>query len=789
MFEDEKLIVSSENQVNDAYIPEESPGSNKIRKIILWAALAAALLLVVLVIFFVLRKYSSPVEVLVDNAYTADQDAEDFGPVSLPDLNVFEKESPDISVPFSLDVSAEYLGFNDFYQAPDNNFTPNFNDYNLPLNVKIDVMNYYDVSRKLNLDPQLDNLNEQGFALIDNPWGAAAANFSALYTKLDDQQIPLLLTQDFMVYYYQNILKKVFKDIEENVFYNNLWDVNKDLYQAARTRYENRLAEIGNINDPVLEAQRLEAVFFAVALELLKPTASQIAPRGTTSNRNLFSIAEAEKLNFVLPTYLQDDVAAEVALIRAARAVSFKSPVLLYQRDYTDFIVPNDYKANAKLNNFYLTSRWLNSVFPLHYRGQSCPDCLLDRADWRINLTAAAFIAHDFSSLPDLKNKWARIYKIVSFFRGLREDLNYIHYRDALSELFGEDYNIADLFGADNPEAIANLESFRVRLLGHEWPAISGAISKTGNERARLGFKMLAESYWPNDYIFRHLTGERVGVYMGANAGPMNISLCRSRASTNRCGGLSLDVVNLLSPINGHPYFDENSNYSLYQKEATALRSELTQNNIWQANNYWATLSLIKSSLALPATNRPLFARSASWRDYSLNMAAGAWINLQLPLHKFSLTASSLPDQGLSFVRTPEHSYVIPDLPLINEILSQAEMMLKMFTLLQVDAEVRLAISELRNFVSRMNAVKELALKVSRGESLSTEDNILLASFVREMQVEAPRILDQQLNLPMPSGDNLRLDLSQFKLLVVIHRDGDNNVFAVGPVWNYRESR
>ena len=45
-----------------------------------------------------------------------------------------------------------------------------------------------------------------------------------------------------------------------------------------------------------------------------------------------------------------------------------KSPVLLYQRNYQDFKVPNEYKFHAKLYNFYLTTKWLSSNFPLYYQ-------------------------------------------------------------------------------------------------------------------------------------------------------------------------------------------------------------------------------------------------------------------------------------------------------------------------------------------------------------------------------------------------------------------------------------
>ena len=196
-----------------------------------------------------------------------------------------------------------------------------------------------------------------------------------------------------MIFNYQNILKKSFKDIEANVFYDNLWDINQQLYTVAKTRYEARLSSIGNVNDSVLEGERLETAFFAVALELLKPAVNQVSGGNAVADPSLFTKTEADRFYFVVPPYLRADVLAEEKLIRGAGAPSAKSPVLLYARNYQDFSVPADYRGNAKLNNFYLTTKWLNSVFPLNYRTKDCSNCLFDQADWRINLTAASLIS------------------------------------------------------------------------------------------------------------------------------------------------------------------------------------------------------------------------------------------------------------------------------------------------------------------------------------------------------------------------------------------------------------
>jgi len=788
MFSDQPTIISSEvNPLAPAPAPSSSP--SPWRKILLIAALAVAIIVFIVAVFFAVKTLRAPKAAPAANPEAAATTSEPVAATTLPNLGNPETATTTLATSSLSNLAIEYLSFADFYKAPDNAVTPKLNDYKLPLNIKIDVMNYYDVSRKLSLDPALSGLNSHGFATIDNPWAKDAADFYSVYSSLGAKQLPLLVTSDFMIYYYQNILKKTFKDVEENVFYDNLWDINKELYNVAKTRYESRLAAIGNINDSILEGERLEMAFFAVALELLKPTAEQLNPSQAAAGEIIFTAADADRFYFVTPPYLKEDVLAEVRLIREAKT-KIKSPVLLYNRDYAEFSVPSDYKLNAKLNNFYLTTAWLNSVFPLNYRDKNCPNCLLDTADWRINLTAASFIAQDFSELPGLKNKWARIYKVMSFFKGLREDLNYVHYRDSLSAVFGSDYRIEELFDDANKEAAANLEKLRVQVLSYDFAEISGALNKAdATLKPRLGFKLLAESYWPNNYVFSRLTSPSVGALNASTTKDNNITACRENNIFKRCNGFALDAINLVYPVADSNYFTENTNYAGYSRAVSGLQAELIKNNIWHFNNYWSNLSLIKAALAINKANLPLFAQSLAWQDKSLRTAAAAWINLQLPLDKFSITLN-LKSSGLdNAARWNENSYVEPNLDLINELLANASMLTQMFSALQLDAEVRLALQDIKNFSSSLEEMKAIVLKELTGEELNAADNEAIADFTSQLRTEAAGAKEKQLIIRLPQQKTvLKEDLSRLKLLIIIHQEGTNKIFSVGPIWDYQES-
>jgi hypothetical protein len=791
MFADEPTILSTATPDNGG-APDDnlSPVPTGRKKLLLTLALAAAIIIFLVVAALLVKKYWFTPHPATSTA-TSTAGLASTTPATLPNLGPIQTATTTTATSSLADIAVEYLSFANFYTAPDNTLTPKINDFSLPVNVKIDVMNYYDISRKLSLDAGLDDLNNQGFTAINNPWPQQAPDFYSLYGSLSSNQIPVLITSDFILYNYQNILKKSFKDIEANVFYDNLWDINQTLYSAAKNRYEGRLAQIGNVNDSVLEGERLETAFFAVALELLKPTTNQVAFTSGQDTVGMFSKTESNRFYFVVPPYLRDDVLAEEKLIREASQSSAKSPVLLYQRNYRDFTVPVDYASDAKLNNFYLTTKWLNSVFPLNYKSKDCSNCLLDQADWRVNLTAASLLAQDFSLSPDLKNKWARIYKVMSFFKGLRDDLNYVNYRDSLSAVFGADYQITDLFDDHNKQADANLEKLRAKLLTYNFPEISGGLVKTDTAtKPQLGFKMLAESYWPNTYIFSRLTAPAVGAYQGTTTqANLNVTACvKTDRTINRCNGLALDAINLVYPIGANPYFQENTAYLNYGNAATNLRTQMAQSQISHLNNYWTTLSSLQAFLSMAKNNLPLVARSAAWQNKSLNTAAAAWVNLQLPLDNF--VSTSLPGQSISnLVQLSQYSYVEPNLDLINELLANNNMLLGMFSALQLNTEVPVALQSIRNYSDNLTALRQIVQKELTGQALSADDNNLIADFTKQFTVAAADSNTKKLTITLPTQKTaLTEDLSQLKLLVLIHQEGANKVFSVGPIWSYQES-
>ncbi len=785
MFDEPTTIISSSaNSGNPDYEFEKQAR----RKKIIFIAIIVFVLALAVGLWYGYKNNWFQSSVVINNPVEIDLGTST--PNILPDLPLPGNATTTIASSTFENIAIEYLSFANFFKKPDNKIETKFSDYKLPLNVKIDVLNYYDISRKLDLDPALDNLNNNGFSLINNPWEKESPDFYSIYSSLESKQIPLFISSDFIIYYYQEILKKVYKDIEENIFYDNLWSINKDLYNSAKNRYEARLSAMGSVNDSILEGERLEAAFFAVALELLKPMPDQVAPKGTLDDKNKFVSIEAERFYFVTPPYLRDDVLREVDLIRKAKE-KVKSPVMLYNRDYRDFIVPVDYRSNARLNNFYLTTKWLNSVFPLYFKDSNCPNCMLDKEDWRLSMIAASLISADFSDSPDLKNKWARIYKVMSYFNPLREDLNYVYYRDSLKAVFGENYKIEELFDDKNSEAKNNLTKLQAKLNSLEFPAFLGAIDKKDPIiNYRVGLKMLVEPYSPSDYIISSLTYPTVDVYQAEKIQENNMTSCTIKQFNRRCNSIAFDLINLVQPIANNSYFSENTLYLNYEPAVSKLVNKFNQLDVWHTTNYWSTLATVGAYLNMDKSNLPVFSQSLAWRDKNLNTGVSAWVNMQLPIDKFAVNTLFSGTSFTNFSSSDENSYVEPNINLINELLAQIAMMQKMFSALQVSQEVVTVPNYLQAASDNLVALKGVITKELTGQEMTAADYEIISNFSKQLTIEDRNSSQKQLDLRFSGSKyGIREDISRLKLMVLIHQEGTDRVFSVGPVWDNKETR
>ncbi len=706
---------------------------------------------------------------------------------TLPDLGSDERKNSTSTL-----VQAEKLQFADFYQPLAIKLTPKLASATLPFNVKAEVSNYYNLARKIPLDKGLDSLNQNGFAVLANPF-AGADNFFAFYQKLAQKEIPLYLTGSFLLYYHQNVVKNTFKEIENLVFYKELWQVAKYFYETANRRYLSRRQKLGLSNDPVLEGERLETAFFATALELLKPKEGQINTKPDFS-QNLFNQNEAYFYKFSLLPYLKDDVEREVQLILAANKTA-KSPVLLYQFDYHQFRVPAEYQRQAKLNNFYLATKWFNSLFPLYYQAPDCENCLLDYNDWLRNFIAASFIVYDFSHSQKAKNQWARIYKVISYFRGLRQELTYLHYNNVFNRLWGPDYSVADVFSLPPEQFKKLIASTQPALAELPFSRLEGSFDRADpNVKPQLGMRILQDDYWPQNYILSQLIEPYAGQALFAFSNKNKVfTACRpKKKAAFRCRGFGLDIINLVYPLAdklNDPYFKTNIAYQNYPAQMDFLRRQLKNftDYTWQANVFWSNLHLIKNDLA--AEQKPIqpYLTTSAWQQAKVNRALAAWVNLQVNADLWQHAWQNR--QGLGAGGKQSHYALIePDLVLVNELIANTEMLRQMFKAIGVLSETDITYTTLTDHLEKLNKIKSIIAKETQGKELSLDDIDFIYTLATGQSVVKPGRKEIILSFPF-TGQKTRESIKGVKLLAVVNEFKGQLVIGVGAVSAYQEGR
>jgi hypothetical protein len=685
--------------------------------------------------------------------------------------------------------SAENIAFGSFYKNYKKEKDEKIeNILNLPLDAKTEVANYYDIARKINLDSSLTDLNSNGFVVLNNIYGSKANDFFFAYEETRRRDIPILITGDFLLYYYHNIAKEAFNEIQSEIFYQKIWNINKKMFEIANARYRARKEKEGIANNPILEAERMEVAYFATALELLDLSEEEKKQEINISGSILGGY------NFSPPSYLAQYVKKEVDLIKEANKIDL-SPIFLYYRDYKDFAAPAAYNSDYRLKHFYLATKWLNSNFPLYEKSADCSDCLLDKADWRVSFLAANFIAEDFKNNQDLANDWAKIYKVLSFFSGLRRDLTYISYRKAAAALFGDDYEIEKIFAEDvNSNWEKNILRLRDEIGRRDFLLIQGGFERSDEkEKKKIGMRILQDPFWPGDYVFKELIYPKVGTSTFEKPDKKNITFCPSKIKDKylRCRPISLDIINLFYPLGREDqYFLENANYENYFLQADRLKSELKKFNIfdWHSNIFWADLSIADAVLRTGAGKNKFFT-SPAWQKKNINSVLGAWTDLQLSSDIKIISAHkkvAINKLG-SLEGNKTIHYVEPNLVLVDELLANAAMLKDSLYALSAIQKTNKTYGQLSNFIAELESIKKIIRKEIKGEALDEEDQKNILDLVgKEIRgTGAPKTL----RIGPGKGQSVFEKIEGVKLLLIAYKEGGNIYFALGPVFDYKESK
>jgi hypothetical protein len=166
MFIDDQFKKNKKLNEGDSFQDDfDSKVKHQTRNIVIFIVFCLVLVLIILGIFFatnIISKYR--------NGGEADQGNGGNGSTSSPFGGLPEggEKGENGGLVATTSIRAENLFFGDFYEEPDSDFRITLDSYELPINVKTDVSNYYELNRKIDLESNLDSLNNNGFAILDN---------------------------------------------------------------------------------------------------------------------------------------------------------------------------------------------------------------------------------------------------------------------------------------------------------------------------------------------------------------------------------------------------------------------------------------------------------------------------------------------------------------------------------------------------------------------------------------------------------------------------------------------
>ena len=553
--------------------------------------------------------------------------------------NDVKDQATDIKTLDPTNIKMENRDFYQYYKLDDIPIVPDAPQYNLPLNEK-DIYNYEDVKSKLNLDEKdLFLIKKNGFIVIKNPFNSKEEYITAPYETLKNYEVPIFITSDSLLHVYHIQFDETLRQIEEKEFYDDIWNISNELLEKSINDYN-------SFDGELKEASRRNIVYLSVALSLLSPKEDQICPykEEWKCGDSYFKEEELTKYSFSVPSFVKSDVEKELKLIEAHEGFS-KSPLFIYNEDYSQYLPRGHYTRSEKLKNYFKAMMWYGRISMILKGtdqvepGKDCPEippckALLSTYDARIQTIQASLISYNLALENDLLTKWNRIYGVTSFYVGFSDDLGPYEYLEAIGFVFGNEFNPKSL----NSETT---DKIKIKLAEYSSPKIYGG---TGNciinppfssEQAdeclenTKGFRLMGQRFVPDSYIFSNLVGTYTQEYLDDKT-PKPFTFVISGAGRPIRGfPRGLDVMYIMGSDRAGYLLEslDDSNYKDYDKQITELKKEFDSFSIqdWNRNLYWSWLYSLKSLNRDYNEGYPTFMQTDAWQDKYFTTSLASW--------------------------------------------------------------------------------------------------------------------------------------------------------------------
>ncbi|MHC1754552.1 MAG: DUF3160 domain-containing protein [Methanosarcina sp.] len=667
--------------------------------------------------------------------------------------------------------------------------------YELPLE-RDKISNYRTFSTRIPLDTSaLEMLESNGFVVIENPYNPAEEDITSMYVTLKEEEIPVFITTDSLLHLYHIQFDETLRQIEENEFYDAIWKTDLALLNASVEEYNSASGE-------EKEAARRNTAYFAVALSLLQPKPEQVQAAEDPYefvDEALFPAGSADHYRFEAPSFVKEEVEAELSLIEAHEGFA-ASPIFLYEEDYSQYVPRGHYTRSEKLQNYFKAFMWHGRMSML------LKDELIKSEDpvkdARIQTIQASLIASQLEKEPDLLENWNRIYGVTAFYVGFSDDLGPYEYMEAMNSVFG------------NGEREFNetaIEELKTVLAENQGPRIYGG---TGNcileppftpEQAdeclenTTGFRFMGQRFIPDSYVFSNLVGAYTGEYQGEREEPFTLVISGAGRPI-RGFPRGLDAMALMGSKRAVYWLDElnDSSYQNYSFQYGELDSEFSNFSAadWNRNLYWSWLYSLQPLLTDYGSGYPTFMQTDAWQDKELSTSLASWTELRhdtilYAKQSYTITETAMP---MPPEEKPVVGYVEPVPDFYARLLALTKMTNQGLGEMGVlDPTSKARLTDLENILSRLEAISEKELE---NEELTEEDYEFIKNFGDQLEGVIADVDEKarkttvvaDVHTDGNTGAVLEEGVGYVEMVVVAYKLPDGRILiGAGPVMSYYE--
>ena len=704
--------------------------------------------------------------------------------------------------------------FAKYYKLDELKFKPSVPAYSLPLESEF-ISNWDDFSSSSMAKQKKNDVLSHGFAVTDSPFDCCKDDIVKTYNAIKKANIPIFVTTDSLLHMYHIQFDNTLRKIEENSFYDKIWNISKALYDDSIAKY-------ASTDGDLKEAFKRNAEYFAVALELLSPKAEQIQKKCGDDDwsckegidSSFFTPDEAEKYAFIPGDLVKDAVDAEATLIKNHDGFE-NSPIFLYKDDYSQYVPRGHYNRTEKLKNYFKAMMWCGRMSMLL---KGCDDenkCLVSAKDAKIQTIGAELITSALADNKSLQGAWDKIYAVTSFYVGFSDDLGPYQYLDAMKKVFGGKF---DPVSSTTDDAVASLKA---KLAEYDPPKIFGG---TGGDAAAvsvqppfspdqadeildatMGFRLMGQRFVPDSYMFSNLV--LTGSYTGKNCDKTFTCENIPTFGKTRAFPRGLDVmallgsqraIDVLKSLGDSDYAGEKISYSSQFKKLSD-EFEKFKPEEWNKNLYWAWLNALRPFLSKHSVGYPTFMQKDIWLNKELTAALASWSELR---HDTILYAKQSYTQPVTSILPPNSQnekqvfgYVEPVPRFYNRLLAVVKM--TSAGLSDMDVLDDFSKESLANLTDVLKRLRDISVKELENESLSNDDYKFIKEFGSKLGATIVGIDSKERRTTMiadvhTDGNTkqvLEEGVGYVKLVLVAYKKplSDKIFVGVGPVMSYYE--